>query len=171
MSNQWLNKPEREQYEIENFLSTYGKFPNAPFFEIISKQETPDYLVKDSETGSIYGVELTSVYLDDRSVLDYHITDIKECVQIDDDEKLLAQYMQRLLSAIQTKVNKARDHYDISYPLILAIYINEYVSIHLDNDDLEKWVQLNSEIFEDISPFSEIVLWNLVDDGAFSIKP
>lgn len=171
MSNQWLSKPEREQYEIEHFLSTYSKFPNVPFFEILFKQETPDYLVKDKTTGLIYGVELTSVYLDDRSVPDYHIIDITECVQIDDDEKLLTQYMQRLLSAIQAKMNKARDHYDISYPLILAIYINEYVSIHLDNDDLEKWVQLNSEIFEDISPFSEIVLWNLVDDGAFSIKP
>src|SRR6056297_3119016 len=114
MNNRWQRKSEREQFEIEHFISVYAQFPNAHSFRILSKQETPDYLVKDKITGSVYGIEITSVYIDDRSVPDYHMKEINECVQIDYDEKLISKYMQRLLSAIQTKVNKARGHYDIS---------------------------------------------------------
>ena len=136
-----------------------------------SKQETPDYFLKDSKTGEMYGVELTSVYLDDRSVPDEHMKPIDGWEEIPDAPRSIEKHNLRLIETIKTKVQKARRHFDTTHPLILAVYINEYISIYMEQSDWANMVRANENIFDNIGPFSEIVLWNLGNDSAMSIIP
>jgi hypothetical protein len=70
------------------------------------------------------GVERTSVYMDDRSVPDLHMRAHEGLVEIAYDRHELARYSKRLMAAVMDKVCKARCGYDVSRPLILAIYVN-----------------------------------------------
>jgi len=171
MKSQWPKKSEREQFEISRFISAYADLPNGRSFAVESKQETPDYFLKDTENGEIYGIELTSVYLDDRSVPDEHMKPIEGWEEIPDDPTAIEKHNLRLIETIKTKVQKARKHYDTSHPLILAVYINEYISIYMDETDWEDLIRANESVFDDIEPFSEIILWNLANESAMSIIP
>jgi len=171
MKAEWPKRKEREEFEISKFISAYARLPKGRSFVVHSKQETPDYSLKDSTTGEIFGVELTSVYLDDRSVPDEHMKPLNGLVEIPYDPAVIELHNLRLIAAIQTKVQKARKHFDTSYPLILGIYINEYISIYLERSDLENLVRTNESLFDDIAPFTEVVLWNLANEEAMSITP
>ncbi|HLA05227.1 MAG TPA: hypothetical protein VJZ16_04505 [Syntrophales bacterium] len=171
MKLQWPKKPEKEQFEISKFISAYADLQNGRSFVVYSKQETPDYFLKDSKTGEIYEIELTSVYLDDRSVPDEHMKPIDGWEEIPDDPTAIENHNLRLIETVKTKVQKARKHYDTSHPLILAVYINEYISIYMEESDWTELVRVNESVFDDIDPFSEIVLWNLANESAMSIIP
>ena len=132
MKANWPRKTEREKFEISKFISAYARLSNGRSFVVHSKQETPDYFLKDSTTGEIFGVELTSVYLDDRSVPDEHMKPINGFVEIPYDPSTIELHNSRLIATVESKVQKARKHFDTSYPLVLAIYINEYISIYLE---------------------------------------
>jgi hypothetical protein len=49
--------------------------------------------------------------------------------------------------------------------------VNEYISIYFEDDDLEELVKENERVFDSMHPFTEIVFWNLPNDGVFSVKP
>ena len=115
MKSQWPKKPEREQFEISKFISAYADLPNGRSFGVYSKQEKPDYFLKDSKTGEIYGIELTSVYLNDRSVPDEHMKSIDGWEEIPDDPTAIENHNLRLIEMVKTKVQKARKHYDFSF--------------------------------------------------------
>ncbi|UCD77705.1 MAG: hypothetical protein JSW26_20145, partial [Desulfobacterales bacterium] len=104
MKHHWLQKSEREQFEISQFISAYSRLPNGRTFVVDSKQETPDYFLKDSKTGEIYGVELTSIYLDDRSVPDEHMKPIDGWEEIPDDPRAFERHNLRLIETIKMKV-------------------------------------------------------------------
>ena len=167
----WPNKSEREGYEIKGFIETYQMLPHGRKLQIKAKREQPDYLLEDLETGDYFGVELTSVYLSDRSVPDTHIRKNNGVKSIPHNLHNIQKYKQRLLKAIIEKTHKAKKGYDKTYPLILAVYVNEYDSIHMDTEDWEDLVLDNEYIFDEAVPFSEIVFWNLKDKGVFSIVP
>lgn len=171
VKTQWPNKAEREQFEISKFISAYARLPKGHSFVVYSKQETPDYFLKDNATGEIFGIELTSVYLNDRSVPDQHMTSMHGGVEIPYDAAAIQNHNSRLMKSIEAKIQKARKHFDRSYPLILAVYINEYISIYMEETDWEDLVQANESFFDNIEPFSEIVLWNLANESAMSIVP
>lgn len=156
--------------EITGFIEAYARLPEACKFSVVSKGETPDYVVKDLSTGEEYVIELTSVYLNDRSVPDIHMRDHKSPVNIPYDEELIEQYTKRLIAAIIEKICKARKGYDSSRPLILAIYINEYIAIYLNKPELETLVHRYEGLFDAMTPFTEIVFWNLGNGGVFQIK-
>ena len=167
----WPNRDERERLEIEGFISAYSRLPHARRLEIVSKTEMPDYVVRDVATGDEYGVELTSVYVDDRSVPDHHMPEQTGPEWIPDDKAELARYLRRLLDAVEVKIQKACQGYRQDRPLILSIYVNEYVSIWLDCEELDRLVKANDSFFEDMSPFREIVFWNLPNGGVLSATP
>lgn len=131
----------------------------------------PDYVVRDIETGEEYGVELTSVYLDDRSVPDHHILQQHGPVRIPDDGAELERYLDRLVDAVATKINKARKGYRQDRPLILSVFINEYISIWLDCVELDRFVNRHDSFFDGMTPFQEVVFWNLSNGGVLSAKP
>jgi hypothetical protein len=137
----------------------------------VSKGETPDFVVKDKQNNKEYGVELTSVYMDDRSVPDIHMKDEKGIVEIPYDKDEIEKYTKRLVAAVIDKVRKARKGYDSSRPLILAIYVNEYISIYFGKDELEEFVHRYEGVFDTVAPFTEVVFWNLGNGGVFRVKP
>jgi hypothetical protein len=167
----WPKKAERERLEIAGFIAAYARLPGSRQFEVVTKSEMPDYVVKDVRTGEEYGVELTSVYLDDRSVPDSHMQDEDGPAWIPDDERTLERYRNRRAAAIIDKICKARKGYDRARPLILAIYVNEYISIYLCEPELQEFVRRYDGLFKAMTPFSEVVFWNLPNGGAFRERP
>ncbi len=164
------NKEERERYEICEFLKAYKSLTKGRKLEIVCKSEKPDFIVRDTVTGEKLGVELTSVYINDRSVPDVHMLKCEGLKHIPFDKDELERYTQRLISAIIDKVCKARSGYATDKPLILAIYVNEYIAIYLGKTDLEQLVECHKGVFNSIAPFSEIVFFNLGNSAVFAVK-
>lgn len=169
----WPNKEEREKFEIDGFIEAYERLPEARRLAIVSKREKPDWIVADAATGEEFGVELTSVYLDDRSVPDKHMNwgEDEQTRNIPYSKETMRQYNARIVSAIEDKTRKAGAGYDTTRPLILAIYPNEYVGIYLGKAELEQLVKDNEALFENMAPFSEIVFWALGNGGIFRVCP
>jgi hypothetical protein len=167
----WPNKAQSEPWEIEGFLRAYERLPGGRTLEIVSKGDRPDYKVIDRTTGDGFGVELTSAYVDDRSVPDKHKILHCELVDIPFDQLEIDQYKQRLVSAVETKVQKARRGYDTGRPLILSVYVNEYIAIYLTRNDLETMIRVNQSLFDEMTPFVKVVFWNLPNGDVFSVCP
>ena len=72
MEKDWPNKKDSEKWQIEEFIRQYLKLPHSRNFNILEMRDKPDVFVEDTESGENFGIELTSVYLDDRSVPDLH---------------------------------------------------------------------------------------------------
>ena len=159
---QWPGKASRENFEIDKFIAAYSRLDGSPQLTVVSKGEKPDYVVKEACTGREFGVELTAVYSDDRSVPDVHMVDPPDgkAVDIPYDRRELQAYEGRLISAIEDKVHKARKGYDKSRPLILSIYLNEYVSIYLGKQELDAMVTRHQALFDQMAPFAEVVFWS-----------
>jgi len=174
MTKDWPNKEEREGFEINKFIESYKKLPSDRSFKIVGRGDLrfagPDYVVEDAKTGEYFDIELVSVYLDDRSVPDVHMKSSEEMVPIPYDEGEVENYKRKLVQAIREKIEKAI-LYDKRYPLILSVYVNEYISIHMDREDFESLVRANEGPFDRMQPFSEIVFWPLPDEGVFSVRP
>lgn len=154
----WPNGEEREAFEIAGFIAAYSGLVQL---EVVRKGDKPDYVVRDVRTGQEYGVELTSVYLDDRSVPDIHMRDEPDPVWIPDDETQLEKYRSRLAGKVLDKICKARQGYDRSRPLILGVYVNEYISIYMPAAEIQAFLKRYDGLFEAMAPFSRIVFWNL----------
>ena len=171
----WPNKDKREQLEISGFIRSYKAIYPTVELEILDKTEKPDYVVKDKNSAVEYGIELTSVYLNDRSVPDEHIPPIPnglKTVGIPHDPNEVEEYKRRLLEAIASKIDKARKGYNADRPLILSIHVNEHRAIFMDTrEEWKKLVMDNEELFDDMHPFTEIVFWNLANGGVFCVKP
>lgn len=170
----WPSKEERENFEIKGFIEHYRRLPEKHTLEVISKGERPDYAVRCSNCGHEFGVELTSVYLSDRSVPDQHIPSLTGPPSIVDvpfnpDEH--AAYKARLLSAIKVKIQKAKNGYDLSRPLVLSVYVNEYTSLFLTQEELEQWTKDHESVLDNMAPFAEVVLWSLPNGGVLRIRP
>ena len=171
---EWPGRNARESFEISGFVEAYTRLPGSRHLSIISKGDKPDYVVQVVSTGQELGVELTAVYMDDRSVPDVHMIDgdpPEGLVEIPYNKEQLAKYEARLISAIRDKIGKARRCYDTSRPLILAIYVNEYVGIYLRKPELDSIVARHELFFNDMAPFSEVVFWALPNGGIFRVKP
>lgn len=167
----WPKKDEREKLEIDGFIEAYKELINGRRLIVESKREKPDYFLKDPLTDEIIGVELTSVYLSDRSVPDEHMKVRPTGTEIPYEPQAIEDYKERILEKIEEKVQKAQKGYDTTHRLILAIYPNEYLVIHIDPEDWARFVEENNCFFDNISPFSEVVLWSLQNNKAISILP
>lgn len=153
----------------------YTHLPQPRIFEIVERREKPDFFLRDTATDEFFGVELTSVYLTDRSVPDEHISPIPvhlTTLGIPHNDAEITQYKARLVQAVADKVAKAQHGYDLRYPLILSIYVNEYRAIFLDTPShWEQFVHDNNVLFDRCHPFSEIVFWSLPNDMVLSVRP
>jgi hypothetical protein len=167
----WPNREEREAFEIGGFVEAYSRLTGSGQLEVVHKGDRPDYVVRDVHTRQEYGVELTSVYLDDRSVPDIHMRDEPEPVWIPDDEAELEKYRSRLAGAVLDKICKARQGYDLARPLILGVYVNEYISIYMLASEMRTFVKRYDGLFEAMAPFSRIVFWNLPNGEVVCARP
>lgn len=165
----WPSKDKREEYEINEFIKAYKQFSHGREFTIKSRSEKPDYILEDSKTRECFGVELTSVYLSDRSVPDGHIAR-PDIIEIPYCENSLEQYKNRLFQTIIEKVKKEKIGYDVEWPLIFSIYVNEYISIHMREEDWNSFAKEHGDFWDSMFPFIEVVFWSLPNGGVFSIK-
>lgn len=168
----WPKKHDREKYEIDRFIELYQKLPHGRKFGVVSHdREQPDCVVRDLTTNERFGIELTSVYLNDRSVPDVHKTPnihFNDPVYSDAD---VMTYKQRILQAMSEKVSKARNGYDLTFPLILSVYLNEYIARdECEEDELKALVDENENLFNNMQPFKEIVFL-LPSGNPFSVIP
>jgi hypothetical protein len=174
MARDWPNTEKSEEFEIDKFIKHYKKLPTGKSFEVVGRGDAnyagPDYVLKDVGTGEFFGVELISVYLDDRSVPDVHMKGCDGLEEISYAPDEVEEYKKRILESIAKKIQKAAK-YDKKFPLILSVYVNEYISIHMDREDFQSLVTENETLFDGMQPFSEIVFWPLPNEGVFSVRP
>ena len=122
MEVSWPSKNDTENYEISEFLKVY-----KPSARVDEKRvpDRPDYRVIDDVTGERFFVELTGVYLDDRSVPDLHkpalARPLGTVLDIPSDSEKLERYKTRIMERVREKVSKARKGYDTSLPLVLSV--------------------------------------------------
>ena len=166
----WPKKEQREKFEIDGFIEAFQLVPPHHSLTILSKGEKPDYIVRDQKSGLKFGVELTSVYLDDRSVPDAHIPDFDEKDPYPQDESQIPAYMARLADAVREKIKRAKSGYDLTRQLILSIYVNEYVSIFMTETDWRNLTRDFSAVFGNLHPFEQVVFWKLANNHVFSVS-
>ncbi len=160
MKTKWPDKNSRQEYEIKGFVSAYEHLPHGRCLIVEERRDKPDYFVKDSISGGMFGVELTSEYLNDRSVPDAHMKSIKKYEEIPYDPEAIDHYKIRLIERIKDKIIKAKKYYDTRYPLILSVYVNEYISFHMHDNDWQDFVKSYEGIFDAVHPFTEVVFWS-----------
>lgn len=170
MIPKWPNKKEREQWEIESFIAAYQRLAHGRTLVCHLKTEKPDYLLKDVVSEEFYGVELTSVYLNNRSVPDEHMQTNDGYTRIPRDHTAMRQYKKRLADAVKKKSRQAASGYLTDHPLILSVYVNEYISIHMHREEWLAFVEENEHVFNNMTPLSEVVFWALAGDGVLSIR-
>ncbi len=170
-SKWWPDKKTREDLEVEGYIMAQKVLPHGRNLVIETKGERPDYILKDIDRGERLGVELTSVYLDAQSVPQKHRKVHQGPEPIPFDRSEIELYKSHLVDAVREKIKKAQSGYDISYPLVLSVYVNEYCSIYIEREEMEKLVADNSQLFDSMAPFCEVVFWNLPSGGVFSITP
>lgn len=170
----WPQKNEREEYEIDCFIANYRNLPDAREFEIIERREKPDYFVRDINTNECFGVELTSVYLSDRSVPDEHQKTIDQGIFFEGIpfcREEMEEFKLRMVNVIRDKVKKAKSGYDLRYPLILSVYVNEYRSIYMDRKEWGQFINENDDVFDFIRPFIGVFFWSLANEEALLVTP
>lgn len=166
----WPSKVERERWEVGEFLDVYRRLPHGLNLEVVEERDKPDFFVEEVGGGRRFGVELTSVYLDDRSVPDAHMNESFNWLGLQYNLEQLALYEKRLAQAVGEKVAIARREYDTRYPLLLSVYVNEYISKFITKERWYKLRQDYDEVFGNTAPFIEVLFWNLPNNGAFSIR-
>jgi len=96
MRRTWPSKTEEQELQLNMFLEAYRKLPNGGDLELaddrsVEDRDQPDFFVKDTETPQMYGVEMTSVYSDDRSVPDKHMVEANGMEDVPFDPAALRQ--------------------------------------------------------------------------------
>lgn len=164
----WPTKKEREEFEIQGFIKEYKRLSHGRCFVVDKEGEKPDRIVRDINTNEKFGIELTSVYLNDRSVPDIHMKD--NDIPIPFKQSVIEHYEKRLLNSIIDKVCKARHNYNKRLPLILSVYVNEYISLHMGLDYWKTFSSRYNILFDCFAPFKEIVFWPLpISDKDFPL--
>jgi hypothetical protein len=154
--------------EFDLFQRGYKTLEHGSNLELVQWREKPDCEVRDTETGQLFGLELTSVYLNEKRVESYRSGLVKVPKR---DPALVEAYERRILKAVREKVEKARSGYKIYPRMILAIYIGDIIAIHMDReDDWCKFHEKHREDFDNMSPFSEVVFFNLANDSISQIR-
>lgn len=169
-----FDKSVRENWEINEFLKVYAGIHRECSPRIEKKRDKPDYLVVNVATNKKFYVELTEVYLSDRSVPDEHKPALKGLVSPPGNIQFnqayrdkFELYKTRLIEAVRDKICKARKGYSTCFPLILSVYKNEY--LYVENCEIKELVRCNQALFDDMDPFDEVVFWNLSWGGAVSV--
>jgi hypothetical protein len=151
----WPTKPQREQYEMDQFIYHYGCLTGREL-QVLSRGEQPDYVVRDPRAGDEFGVELTSVYVTDSEVPHEHLPPGDKWLHF--SQTRVQAYEARLVEAILSKTKKAKTAYDMTRPLLLSVYANGHDSIYVDWDS---FLQALCARIKSVDPFREVLFWPL----------
>ncbi|WNO10502.1 hypothetical protein [Teredinibacter sp. KSP-S5-2] len=165
----WPTKEERENWEIENFISHYHSIVGGEKLKIYSRGERPDFVLLSESNNQKYGVELTSVYMNNRSVPDHHIPDIESYKHNPyGGEDNIEKYKCKVLKSIRNKNKLALTGYSTENPLILSVYINELLSMLIGSEEWSCFF-LDNGFDIDETIFSSIILWPIAEDREFGL--
>ena len=159
------SKDEREGYEIREFLGAYSKIKKIDF-TILKKlddevgESLPDYLIRDTQSNEEIIVELTSVYLNDRSFIDRHFKEGTGIDKIPVQKDDINAYKERVLEQIKRKSKKALKYPLNDRKLVLSIYLNEYESLCIRKEAWVDYLKNHIETIDNLSPINEVLLWN-----------
>ena len=67
----WPDKESAEFWELAMFIRGYARLPHGVNFEMVRKNDRPDFLIENVEANEKCGLEVTSVYSSDHSVQDH----------------------------------------------------------------------------------------------------
>lgn len=171
----WPAKLERELAELEQFKRDYARLPAGRRLKVIERRERPDFVLtaEDQNDTALYGVELTSVYFSDRTVPDVYMRAVpgtKPPSYTREDE---IRYLERVLKTIRQKVESAQNNYGSVDHLILGVFVADPIAHRLR--DIDRWKMFfdesEQEALADIHPFTEVVVYNLVNYQAISFTP
>lgn len=165
----WPAKDEREKWETEKAIYYLSAKPGFGNLKVKSKRERPDYEVEELGTGRLIGVELTSVYVSDKSVVERHMEPKNKWLP--PNYEIRQAYFDRIIRAITKKVALAKSGYNVYETMVLSMYINEYEDIYNDMSDWKKWAKENDDTLDKISPFTHIIFWPLVNNSSFLLYP
>jgi hypothetical protein len=164
----WPSRDERQQIELVTLIKGYRTLGWGGEIELVKWRERPDCEVRDVKTGQVFGLELTSVFLDDKRVESFRRDGIKIPYPT---SGLLDIYQARLIQKVREKVEKARSGYEIYSRMMLSIYVADVIAIHLKFiEDWHNFHEYYRSDFENIQPFSEVVFCNLANGEIFATK-
>ena len=163
--NKWPNTAKAEAMEIEMTLKYLARFEGFSNLKIVQKRERPDYEIFNGYDSGLIGVELSSVYISDRSVPDEHMK--RGWHMFEPDPERIEEYLRRIEQAIKSKMAKAQTGYDLYQTMILSLYINEFDSIFIEEEEWKSWEASNRSLIDDLTPFTHVLLHSLADDDAF----
>jgi hypothetical protein len=168
------NKDIRQDLEVEMFLKHYNEHYKSRYI-VFQKRDKPDYFIKDS-LGNILGIELSSVYKDDKVVGTEHKPNHDEngLLEIPWDsnthQEVRNHYFKRMFDKINNKRTKVKlGKYDTTYPIVLSLYLNDYYLIHIDESEWRTFVDINNDYFCKIKEFKEIFLIGIGPRNYFAI--
>jgi hypothetical protein len=152
------NNKERETKEIELFLREYNNIePGGPWV-VSSHQDRPDFKIVGTTLSEERLVELTSVYLDDTSVIRDHVRRVTGPIPIPHEAHRVERYKNRIVRSIKKKCHSFQRSFG-PHGAILSLYLNEYIAIHLDEEDLLELLFVHLPRVAGNGPFKQIVLW------------
>ena len=161
----WPGKEKRAKYEIDQFLRFYKQLTSKQFAIMNPNGKMDfDFIIQDVSTQQEIGVELTSVYIDDRSVPDVHMSNT-EMTEITYDSGQIQKYLIRIEEQIRRKIKQYAKR-KTQMPLVLSVYANEYVSIYVDDD---QWINLGQRIQGLMVPFETVIVWPLPNQKALVV--
>ena len=152
------NTKEREASEVELFLNEYNSIePGGPWV-VSSHQDRPDFIIASPLPSEKRSVELTSVYVNDKSVIRDHVRRVAGPIAIPHDARQIERYKRRIVQAIEKKCHSFKDGLGPNLA-ILSLYLNEYIAIHLAEEDVLELLRLHLPRVARNGPFHQIVLW------------
>jgi hypothetical protein len=156
----------REAEQVAMFMNLAASWPRPrKFIEVgraDSESDGPDYVIEDIETGRRFGLELTQVFLNDRSVPERHRTLHTYFNPPSREDGQADAYAGAVKTAILKKGEKAK-RYDRSNPLWLFASLEEPEARFLGQTHVRELFALK-ELDAALENFSQIFLWPVAGD-------
>jgi hypothetical protein len=131
---------------------------------VLTHGDHPDFTIISGSLTEKRAVELTSLYLDDNSVIRDHVRRSKGPIPIPYDAQKLDIYKERILRAVERKCRSFASDFGAQLA-ILAVYLNEYMAIQLTREDLLDLLYVRLPRVAGDGPFDQIVLWGGCPDA------
>jgi hypothetical protein len=181
----WPKKVERERQELRWFLRDYAKLSWSPPVSVerwpSDDNTSPDAVLRNLRDGGLVGVELTSVYVSDKSVPRVHQAPMPPMTL---DENLqrngerygaetigneIERYRKRLVAQVRRKLTK---RYAPCDNLILGVFVAEtYLALYFSGRS--QWLEWSEQFRREVAsilPFSEIVLFGLANEHVLGMR-
>jgi hypothetical protein len=70
------------------------------------------------------------------------------------------KYFNRIIAKVEEKADKIKEgKYDVTYPIILAVYLNDYYTMHINSSDWSYFEDLNNSHFSKRNEFKTVFFY------------